>query len=98
MSEKEKELEEKVKNLTKAVETLVELETMRTKLEIAKMEKQSQIKATEQEQSETRTIREREERLEAEEDLREAHLANIVILGIKKDVLPRGTAKSIEKE
>lgn len=86
MSSEEKKLEEKVKDLTKVVEALIELETARAKRELAKEKKEEP---------------EQEPKLDKEalmQELREVHLGELVTFAIKKDLIPRGTAKTVEKE
>jgi len=79
MSE-EKKLEDKVKDLQKAVETLITLETERAKREAAKLQ-------TEVKQEEQKVNKE-----EVKEELKEVHLGELVSYAIKKDLIKRGTS------
>jgi len=84
MSE-EKKLEEKVKDLQKAVEALIELETKRAEKELAKEKKPVEPK-------------EQISKEELEAELKEIHLGELVRYALKKDLIRRGTSKTADDE
>jgi len=90
MATEEKTLEDKVKNLQKAVEALIELETVRTKLEIAKSQAQMSIAPVLQ-----------EEAIDKEalmEDLKEVHLGELVIYALDHNLIKRKTASKNDED
>ena len=90
MAAEEKTLEDKVKNLQKAVEALIELETVRTKLEIAKSQAQMSIAPVLQ-----------EEAIDKEalmEDLKEVHLGELVIYALDHNLIKRKTASKNDED
>jgi hypothetical protein len=81
MSSDEKSLEEKVKQLTKMVEMLINLETKR--MEAEKDKSQEQVSQIDKEA--------------LKEELREVHLGELVRYAIKKNLIPRGGSFSEDK-
>jgi len=76
--EKDKSLEEKVKELTKAVEALVALEKM-------KLERETQQQAPPKEEPPV-------DKELLKEELKEVHLGELVRYAILKDLIPRTTS------
>lgn len=69
-----KSVEEEIKELKKAVETLLKLEQQRLEKELEQQKQKEQ---------------ERLERERLKEELKQVHLGELVIYAIKKDLIPR---------
>ena len=90
MSTEEKTLEDKVKDLQKAVEALIELETAKTKLKIAKSQAQMSKEPVPQEEAIDKEA--------LKEDLKEVHLGELVIYALDHNLIKRKTASKNDED
>jgi len=81
-----------VKDLTKAIEALIELETAKTKLEMAKIQNQAK------QEVEEKPKQEEIDKEALKEELKEIPTGELVIYAIKKNLIKRGSFSEEDKD